>query len=135
MKLTRTAIYALRAVFLISKHETENPISSRQLAKHGDMPERFLLQILHDLVSGGILKSVQGIFGGYLLRFRPNKLTVLDVVEAASGPIEPQSLDEHDPDCSFTKNLQRLLEKISRQQRCELGAVTIADLMSADSGK
>ena len=135
MKLTNSAIYALRAVFLISENEFDKPVSCRQLASDGEMPERFLLQILRNLVANGILRSVRGVIGGYLMKSQPDQLTVLEVIEAASGPIESQNLTEKVPNCSFTKKLQHLLEEISAQQRGELGAVTIADLMGAESGE
>lgn len=135
MKLTNSAIYALRAVFLISENEFDKPVSCRQLAKNGKMPERFLLQILRNLVSSGVLRSVRGVVGGYLLKSPPEELTVLDVIEAASGPIESQNIVEKAPDCGYFQKLQDSLQAISKYQRGELGSITIADLMGADSGE
>ena len=51
------------------------------------MPERFLLQILRDLVTHGILHSTRGVEGGYTLDRRPEDVSLLDVIEAIEGPV------------------------------------------------
>ena len=48
MKLSRTVSYALQATLQLARSRSHDPVPCRQLAADGNMPERFLLQILRD---------------------------------------------------------------------------------------
>ena len=60
MKLSRTVSYALQATLQLARSTSQVPIPCNRLAAKGDMPERFLLQILRNLVAHGILESTRG---------------------------------------------------------------------------
>jgi hypothetical protein len=57
MKLSRTVAYALQATLLLAKDTSRMPVACSKLAVEGKMPERFLLQILRNLVNHGLLRS------------------------------------------------------------------------------
>jgi Rrf2 family protein len=65
------------------------PIPCSQLAKHGHMPERFLLQVLRSLVNHGILVSTRGVDGGYSLARPLDDISLLQILEATEGPQVP----------------------------------------------
>ena len=67
MRLSRASAYALGAVLQLAHAPAGMPVPCSQLAKHGQMPERFLLQVLRNLVNHGILVSTRGVDGGYAL--------------------------------------------------------------------
>ena len=52
------------------------------------MPERFLLQILRNLVTHGILRSTRGVDGGYALVRPADQISLLEVIEAIEGPYD-----------------------------------------------
>ena len=56
----RAVGYALRATLLLGEGDPQTPVPCNRLAADGDMPERFLLQVLRNLVRHGILKSTRG---------------------------------------------------------------------------
>ena len=87
MKLSRTVSYALQATLQLAQADSELPIPCSRLAADGKMPERFLLQILRNLVAHGILGSTRGVDGGYTLERSAEKISLLDVIEAIEGPI------------------------------------------------
>jgi Rrf2 family protein len=84
--LGRKGDYSVRAVLDISNHAGERR-KSREIAEEMDIPSRYLSQILANLVDHGILSAVAGPTGGYLLARPAEEITLLDVVEAAEGPI------------------------------------------------
>lgn len=92
MKLSRTVNYALRATMLLAQEESNRPIPCSQLAREGEMPERFLLQILRNLVNQGLLRSTRGVDGGYSLAHNPSEVSVLNVIEAIDGPLDESNL-------------------------------------------
>ncbi len=87
MKLSRTVSYAIGAVLQLGRSAPHNALSSVRLAADGGMPERFLLQILRQLVVHGVLRSQRGVFGGYVLARRLGDISLLDIIEAIEGPI------------------------------------------------
>jgi Rrf2 family transcriptional regulator, cysteine metabolism repressor len=88
MKLSRTVNYAVRATLQLAKNESPVPVPCSQLASEGKMPERFLLQILRNLVTHGILRSTRGVDGGYSLVRPAEQISLLEVIEAIEGPYD-----------------------------------------------
>lgn len=131
MKLSRTVTYALHAALQLARTENAEPIPCSRLAADGRMPERFLLQILRNLVMHGILGSTRGIDGGYRLKRNPTEISLLDVIEAVDGPME-SALQVHEglPEESRTK-LECALQRVAELARRELRGITLANLLPA----
>lgn len=89
MRLSRASAYALGAVLQLAHAPVGMPIPCSQLAKQGQMPERFLLQVLRGLVNHGILVSTRGVEGGYSLARPLDDITLLQILEATDGPQVP----------------------------------------------
>jgi Rrf2 family transcriptional regulator, iron-sulfur cluster assembly transcription factor len=87
MKISRKADYALRAVLYISKQPTDKRNSINAIAESESVPRDFLAKILKELTRAEILKSYQGVHGGYQLAKSPSQVSVLDVIEAMDGPL------------------------------------------------
>ncbi len=87
MKLTKKADYALRAVYHIAQLPEGKLASIGQIAQAQGAPREFLAKILKQLTRVKILRSFQGIHGGYQLAREANKISFLDVVEGVEGPI------------------------------------------------
>lgn len=88
MRLTSRSEYALLAVIDLSLSFHDGPVSSRAIAERRDVPLRFLEQILHALRRAGVVTSVRGARGGFVLAKNPKEMTVLEVVEAVEGPLQ-----------------------------------------------
>src|SRR3954468_16668620 len=88
MKLSRTVSYAVRATLQLAQLEAQGPVPCSRLAADGKMPERFLLQILRNLVTHGILRSTRGVDGGYALIKPADQISLLEVIEAIEGPYD-----------------------------------------------
>jgi Rrf2 family protein len=89
MRISRKAEYALRAILLIAQQPLETVHQIQDLSERGNIPVKFLEQILLTLRNQGILNSKRGVGGGYSLRRRPSELTVLQIIELLDGPIVP----------------------------------------------
>ena len=130
MKMSRSVAYALQATLQLARLDGEStPVPCSRLAADGNMPERFLLQVLRNLVTHGILHSTRGVDGGYSLRRSPADVTLLDVIEAVDGPVASMlPIHEGLPASSRTK-LESTLTNVAELFRRELRAVTLADLL------
>ena len=71
--------YALEAVLFIAYNGKSGAIASRDVAERQNLPARYLEPMLQKLVRAGILKSVRGPQGGYILGRERRRITLADV--------------------------------------------------------
>ena len=89
MKLSRKSDYALRALFTLVEHYGQGPVSIREIAEGNDIPRRFLEQIMIDLRHLGVVESIAGRDGGFVLAKPPEKITMGQVVRHFDGILAP----------------------------------------------
>lgn len=87
MRLTRAGEYAVRCALCLSYHGKGVTTSRREIARVMDIPDQFLGKVAQQLAKAQIIEIIQGAKGGYRLLMSPDKLTMLDVVEAVIGEI------------------------------------------------
>lgn len=85
--LGRKGDYSVRAMLDVARHYGQGRRKSREIAAAMDIPERYLPQILANLVHHGLLSALAGPDGGYALQRAPNEVSLLEVVEAAEGSV------------------------------------------------
>lgn len=129
MKLSRTVSYALQATLQLAQTASAQPIPCSRLANEGEMPERFLLQILRSLVTHGILQSTRGVEGGYSLDRNPSEISLLEIIEAIDGPLnsKPTANEELPLDCH--DRLRCALAKVSDSTRAQLDKIKLLHLL------
>lgn len=129
MKLSRTVAYAVRATLQLAQLEAEGPVPCSRLANAGKMPERFLLQILRNLVTHGILRSTRGVDGGYALVRPADQISLLEVIEAIEGPYDSSlEMGEGLSELSQTK-LRDALDEVTTATRNQLEAIKLSQLL------
>ena len=133
MKLSRTVEYAVQATLQLAQSTTGGPVPCSQLAAKSSMPERFLLQILRNLVTHGILSSTRGVVGGYMLERRPEEITLLDLIEAIEGPLVGGVPPSQALAAQTQAKLQAAMNQVAETLRAELRKITLAHLLPAVS--
>ena len=130
MKLSRTVSYAVRASIQLAQSPTSAPVPCSKLASSGNMPERFLLQVLRSLVTHGILRSTRGVEGGYSLVRDPIEISLLEVIEAIEGPMDTydKPVTEGFSEASQSK-LQEAFQQVTATSRKQLEAIKLAHLI------
>ena len=88
MKLSVKSDYAVRAVHGLARHyHTSKAQTAETLAAEFGIPPNYLVQILIELKSNQIVKSVRGKTGGYFLARPPGEITLGDVLRAIHGEV------------------------------------------------
>lgn len=109
--LPKTAEYALRAVVWLARDPAQQQ-SADELAEWTSVPRRYLHKVLQDLVKAKLVRSQSGPGGGYALARSPEKITVLDVVNAAAPLMRirrcPLGLTSHKRLCPLHAELDRV---------------------------
>lgn len=85
--LSQKGRYALRALIVLAEHTRERPMMISEIAEQAKVPRKFLEQILLDLKRRGIVRSLRGRQGGYLLGREPKDITFADVIRQTDGPL------------------------------------------------
>lgn len=89
MNITAKSKYAVRALVELAQRPSDAPVPLVTIAEAREIPTQFLEQLFAALRRGGILQSHRGVYGGFSFNRPPDQVTVLDVVEALDGAIEP----------------------------------------------
>ena len=131
MKLSRTVAYAVRATLMLAETETKTPVPCSRISKSGQMPERFLLQILRNLVTHGILDSTRGVDGGYMLNRHPDDISLLDVIEAIDGPMNSNVPTGGGLSEESAAKLGVVLQQITTTSRQQLEAIKLSNLITS----
>jgi Rrf2 family protein len=99
MELSCKCEYALLALVELAQHySTNQPLQIRQMAANQHIPDRYLEQLLAMLRRGGVLRSVRGARGGYILAREPWRINLQDVLQCLEGiDAEATPLREQEP--------------------------------------
>ncbi len=130
--ISKTAEYALRAAVWLGRDPAQTE-SAEDLAKVTQVPRRYLHKVLQDLVRAKLVRSHPGPGGGYALARPPEKITILDVVNAVA-PLErirrcPLGLASHTRLCP----LHSELDSVYAATEEALSGVTLGQLLQSTS--
>ena len=89
MKLSTKGRYGLRALIDLAKYSEEEPVPISGISARQGISERYLEQLMALLKKAGLVKSVRGAGGGYVLAKDASDISVGDVLRALEGELEP----------------------------------------------
>ncbi len=123
MKLSTKGRYGLRALIDLAVHsQGGTPVSIMSISARQDLSERYLEQLMAMLKKAGIVRSIRGAGGGYVLARDAGDISVGDVLRALEGKLDPVDCAGLDPggecraaDSCVTKYVwKRINESINR---------------------
>jgi Rrf2 family cysteine metabolism transcriptional repressor len=98
MKISTKGRYGLTIMIELAKKHGEGPISLKTIAQINDLSEHYLEQLIAPLRNAGLVKSIRGAYGGYVLTDIPSKITAGDVIRVLEGPITPvEGIEDEEP--------------------------------------
>jgi Rrf2 family protein len=133
MNISTRGRYGLRALLEIAVRPEDEPVTIKDISKRQQMSVNYLEQILHKLKKAGIVKSIRGAKGGYVLARRGDKITVSQIINALDGPISISYCDSPQlrekscigPSACVSRILWKKLEDLIEDA---LSSVTLADM-------
>lgn len=118
-KLHRKIEYALMAMQQI-KDKSPDKITAKLVADASHAPFDAVARSLQLLTQRGILKSEQGVAGGYFLAKPMTEITMLDLIEAIEGPtkiakcLQSKSSCDIQSACNIISPVQSLNQKLNQ---------------------
>ncbi len=133
MKLSTRGRYGLRAMLDIAINQGDGPITLNSISERQGISVGYLEQLMVPLKKEGLIRSVRGAQGGYLLAREPDKITVGDIIRALEGPIAPVACvsEDYPEECDRAEGcVTRLVWAKVRDSIAQvLDSLTLADLM------
>ena len=86
MHLSARSDYAVRALVELAA-ASGRPVKREHIATAQRIPIKFLNNILQQLRAAGLVRTLRGADGGYLLTVGPERITLADIIRAVDGPL------------------------------------------------
>lgn len=96
MKISTKGRYGLTIMMELANNYGEGPISLKSIARTHNLSEHYLEQLVSPLRNAGLVKSIRGAYGGYVLPKPPSQITAGDVIRVLEGPISPVEFEEEE---------------------------------------
>jgi Rrf2 family protein len=128
LRLSRKTLLALEAVIDIAFNARPEPVQAKEITARQGVPQRYLEQVMQQLVRAGILKGVRGPRGGYRLARERRRISVGDVVRVAES-IEDAEEEKIRPRSELGQRIVApLIQTLQDDVMARLDGVTIEDL-------
>ena len=128
LKLSRKTLLALEAVIDIAFNARPEPVQAKEITQRQGVPQRYLEQVMQQLVRAGVLKGVRGPRGGYRLAKERRKISVGDVVRVAES-LEDEEAEAADPRSDLgARIVAPLIQSLQEEVLARLDAISIEDL-------
>ena len=132
MKLSTKGRYAVMAMVDLAKYETNKPVSLADIAGRQEISLSYLEQLFGRLRKGGLVKSVRGPGGGYMLSRIPAHVRISDIILAVDEPIEATRCKSGSSlGCTGTKSrclTHDLWSELGNQIYMFLSSISLADV-------
>ncbi len=130
MKISTKGRYGLTVMIELARKYGEGPISLKSIADDKNLSAHYLEQLAAPLRNAGLIRSVRGAYGGYILAKEPENITAGDIIRVLEGPITPvEGIEEEEP------AQQALWMRIRDVVKDVLDTTTLKDLIVHDDTK
>ena len=132
MKVSLRATYGIMAAVDLAMHVGTAPVQAKSIARRQAIPARFLEQVLHGMKKAGLVSSLRGAQGGYVLSKKPSEVSVVEILEALDGPLLPANGRADRAEVRRLSKPELLLgkvwEQVYRAERGVLEAISVEEL-------
>jgi len=133
MKLSTKGRYAVMAMVDLAAQGSDRPTALADIAERQEISLSYLEQLFAKLRRGGLVTSVRGPGGGYLMAKPARETLIADIIMAVDEPIRATRCTPGQPlGCGGTKSrclTHDLWEELGSQIYYFLSAVTVADVV------
>lgn len=132
MRISTRGKNAIKLMLDLATYSHGEPVRLKDIAKRKNISEKYLEQIVAVLHKTGLVKSIRGSHGGYLLDYPPEKYTVGQILKAVEGDMSPTDCVSSNGKLCENKSIcasYRLWEKLDMAINDVLEGITLADML------
>ena len=131
LKLSTKGRYGVKAMLDLAVHYGTEPISIKSISERQGISEYYLEQLFAPLRRAGLIKSVRGAQGGYILNRTPIEITVLEIMDVLEGPVEISECLDNEECNKFESCATRVLwKKIQMSINSVMEKVTLQEMLN-----
>jgi Rrf2 family protein len=137
MKLSTRGRYGVRLMQDLALRYGEGPILLKDIAQRQEISEKYLWQIINPLKTAGLVNSLRGAHGGYILGKAPEAISLKEILQVLEGSlclvecVDNPSLCERAPSCIS----RDIWEEASKNMQQTLEDTTLAAMVARQKGK
>ena len=128
MKLSTKGRYAMVALADLAEANSDRLVSLAEISERQDISQTYLEQLFGKLRRCGLVKSIRGPGGGYVLSRRADRIAISDIVLAVDEPVELTGYTSGTADSGAGEATKELWEALGNQIYGFLKSVTVADV-------
>ena len=128
MKLSTKGRYAVMAIVDLARQASNKPIALAEIAERQEISLSYLEQLFAKLRRAGLVKSVRGPGGGYLLARPPAETAIADIMMAVNEPARKPRPVAARPGAGAGSVTEYLWEEVDNRIYLFLNSVTLADV-------
>lgn len=133
LKISEAANLAIHAVTYIASYN-DHIVSTKEIASFHKVSEAHLSKVMQRLVKSGLLKSIRGPKGGFVIEKHYSKITLLDIYEIFEGPLQTTNCLFKTPVCGReTCIFGDLFHKLNTTVKSYLSS-TLYDVIQCEKG-
>ena len=139
--ITQKMKYALKALLVLADEAQSGkptPLTIEQIAKRSGAPKRFLEHILLEIRNAGVIASIRGRSGGYVLAKKPSEVSLSELLRTIDGPIAPlpclsRSAYQRCEDCTDeqTCRIRKVFAEVFWSYLLIIDSLTLQDLVAS----
>jgi Rrf2 family cysteine metabolism transcriptional repressor len=130
MKISTKGRYGLTIMIELARKYGGGPISLKSIAEDNELSAHYLEQLAAPLRNSGLIKSIRGAYGGYILAKEPASIKAGDIIRVLEGPIVlVEGIEEEEP------AKQALWIRITEAVKQVLDTTTLEDLTNYDQNQ
>jgi len=95
--LSTKGMYGLSAMYQLFLSKSNKPLQIKEISSRAGIPQNYLEQLLILLRQAGLVNSVRGAYGGYLLAKKSEDILIKDILIALEGSLVVTEVDVKDP--------------------------------------
>lgn len=130
MKMSTRGRYGTRAMLDIALNYEKGPVSLKDMAQRQEISVKYLEQLIPPLKAVGLIRSIRGAGGGYTLTRHPDKINLLEIMQALERISPVDCLDSPDVCSRISKcATYDVWKEIQESTNNILRSLTLADMM------
>lgn len=95
--LSTKGVYGLSAMYQLFLAKTDKPMQIKDISLKAEIPQNYLEQLLILLRQAGLVKSIRGAYGGYVLAKNAQDISIKDILIALEGNIIVTEINNNNP--------------------------------------
>jgi Rrf2 family protein len=131
MKISTKGRYGIRLMLDLALNEGKGPVALKDIAARQKISEKYLWRLIDPLKAAGLVQSIRGSHGGYLLARDSARITMKAIVTVLEGPLCLVDCVEQPSACERSERcvVRDVWQEASRALAETLQATTLKDIL------